>query len=179
MSKQTTTRRAILAGAAALPALSLPAIATENPDAELIRLGTELRRRMLIDETFQAEVKKLRAPVDRIVRRLHRNRPEASLGELLSKVAAETPAGRRWQVENEKWNKSTPWTLACEIQAMQPQTPEGLGYYALAIAYCVGDELNDDFLLLARATAKVGGIHLTPDVAARAEDAQPWHALED
>jgi hypothetical protein len=42
-----TTRRAILAGAAALPALSLPVIAAiptarPNPDAELVALGKEL-----------------------------------------------------------------------------------------------------------------------------------------
>jgi hypothetical protein len=38
----TSTRRAILAGAAAIPALSLPAIAEANPDAELIALGRQL-----------------------------------------------------------------------------------------------------------------------------------------
>jgi hypothetical protein len=40
----TSTRRAMLAGAAAIPALSLPAFAEANPDAELVALGEELKR---------------------------------------------------------------------------------------------------------------------------------------
>jgi hypothetical protein len=40
MSKQTT-RRAVLAGTATLPALSLPALAADNPDAGLLALGRE------------------------------------------------------------------------------------------------------------------------------------------
>ena len=45
--KTTTSRRAILAGAAMLPAVSLPALAGPafgHPDAELIRLGEEYKR---------------------------------------------------------------------------------------------------------------------------------------
>jgi hypothetical protein len=38
----TSTRRTILAGAATLPVLSVPALAIDHPDAELLRLGEQL-----------------------------------------------------------------------------------------------------------------------------------------
>ena len=40
----TTSRRAILAGAAALPALSLPAVAGPHPDAELLAMEPEWQK---------------------------------------------------------------------------------------------------------------------------------------
>jgi hypothetical protein len=42
----TSTRRADLAGAAAIPALSLSAVANEKPDALLLELGRQLRNWM-------------------------------------------------------------------------------------------------------------------------------------
>ena len=42
MSPENLSRRAILAGAAAVPALALPAEAADNPDAELLALGSQL-----------------------------------------------------------------------------------------------------------------------------------------
>ena len=42
----TSTRRAVLAGAAAIPALSLSAVANEKPDALLLALGRQLRNWM-------------------------------------------------------------------------------------------------------------------------------------
>ncbi|MGB6657766.1 MAG: hypothetical protein WBE90_01365 [Xanthobacteraceae bacterium] len=67
MSAQTT-RRSLVAGAAALPVLAVPALAAvDNPDAELLRLGTllaplmqERAAQMAIDrarrDIFEAEV---------------------------------------------------------------------------------------------------------------------------
>jgi hypothetical protein len=67
MSDQTT-RRSLVAGAAALPVLAVPALAAvDNPDAELLRLGTllaplmqERAAQMAIDrasvDIFEAEV---------------------------------------------------------------------------------------------------------------------------
>ena len=53
MTNRQTTRRAILAGAAAIPTLALPAIANTESDAELTRLW--LRRRALLQEIDLAQ----------------------------------------------------------------------------------------------------------------------------
>jgi hypothetical protein len=50
----TSTRRAVLAGAAAIPALSLSAVANEKPDALLLELGRQLRNWMGHGQTKQS-----------------------------------------------------------------------------------------------------------------------------
>jgi hypothetical protein len=63
MSK-STSRRAVLAGAAALPLASLPAIAAAHPDAELLALGRELEEATRTFEAAAIPYEAARARID-------------------------------------------------------------------------------------------------------------------
>ena len=87
----TTSRRAILAGVAAVPVLSLPAIAIEtNPDAELIALGREL------EDAWAALM-------------AHQNGPQKEISDRYHELVPREPIGLSFDKMPRKLAKQIPW----------------------------------------------------------------------
>jgi hypothetical protein len=171
-----TTRRAVLAGAAALPALTIPAIAADNSDAKIIELGAELMRRVPLAEQAWKEYKRHHAKVERIHRRLKRGRAADEWADLW-KLAKNTPAGRASAEFYDQHDRTGCWDLACEIQNLKPQTPRGLAYYAIAVAWCDEDRSqHPDLALVVRAATRLGGVDVPSSFVGWLQEARPWLA---
>jgi len=179
----TTTRRAVLAGAAVIPALSLPALAGATPgDGELIALGAELKRRIDTSHRLWAEQDVLRPRQERERRRLEAARPDESVWRI-NDLVGKTPAGRRHHAMWKEYSSasSDAWRIAAQITNMRPDTARGVAVYALAVAFCAlgpDNELDPDLALVLRAAAGVGGLTLPPSLANTVAEAEPMEFFE-
>ena len=110
----TSTRRAILAGAASLPALTIQAIAVANPDAKLLALGKE-------QEDIHALLSPLEARMD----------SANAIGDYAGCQAAEDEFSDCMDAM---------WEIADEIVAIPAHTAAGMLVKARSLRLCAGDQ---------------------------------------
>jgi hypothetical protein len=148
-----TSRRAVLAGAAAMPALSLPAVAGE-PDTALLHLGRQL-----------AHAIKQKAPADKAWWDEHRDlhaRIEARVGRIDDHPEWDEADVERWRTVCHEEMRHSPAkekiaeaqmagataveTICKQILEMpRPATLGGLGVLALATAAMNEDDVDEQF----------------------------------
>jgi hypothetical protein len=167
----SSTRRAILAGAARLPALSLPAIASD--DSEVLALGAELRRVIAAEIELKKVYDKASAPHDRIVRKLvKRGLTHADAHFLAIEV---TPQGRVRSDAYDKWDAvaSKSHELSERIIRFRPTTCRGLAEVVFAALWDHQQNcLEMDFTLCHtfQAVAAAGGFELPNDLQVATEE---------
>ena len=170
----TSTRRAILAGAAALPMLSVPALASSD-DQEILALGAELRRRAAIMLDLHDATMKLKAAVDRIERRLARGAEKHDLDRhgKIAEMAHATPQGLRYSAAWRKCNieDTECWKLVDRLILMKPHTGPGLAEVIFACMwYDAGPagEIGIDTAASLEAAAFAGGFELPRQIREKA-----------
>src|ERR1017187_2854976 len=136
----TTTRRAILAGAAALPALAIPAVAA-SADAELIELGRQLvpaiTRNLEMEVRWNTECGKIHAAAEARVPRSDDPSNWAKTAAWLAAFKAESeraPESHRVAEATLSAAAQTFDDLCKRILILRPETLAGLGTLALATA---------------------------------------------
>jgi hypothetical protein len=152
--KYKTTRRAVLAGAASLPALAVPAIASPTPDAELIRLGNELtalwpehalRLEALNDIGDRAwELAEQRTGIKHPGRDEVRNMKPGEFDRLLAAMwAAQEELKMQHQESRFLEISNCADGLMKRIDSLQASTAAGLGAKAITVAF-LNSELWDE-----------------------------------
>jgi hypothetical protein len=136
----TTTRRAILAGAAALPALAIPAVAA-SADAELIELGRQLvpaiTRNLEMEVRWNTECGKIHAAAEARVPRSDDPSNWAKTEAWLAAFKDESeraPESHRVAEAKLSVAAQTFDDLCKRILTLRPETLAGLGTLALATA---------------------------------------------
>lgn len=145
MSRSTIDRRAVLAGAAAIPATAIPAlaIAGASPDAELLRLGDALD---VAAAAFAHAQSKLDPIMDRVreeadkVAPLSADPDRRAVGEIDRHIQAQREAETKYP---ELPGIETSWSasglaldsVAKQIFSIQPRTLAGLAIVAKAAGY--------------------------------------------
>jgi hypothetical protein len=169
-----TSRRAVLAGAAALPALSLSAIAStdHHPDAELLALEPELMRHINYSGELRSKVSRLRHPVDRLRRKILKRSPNMKMIEAYD-IACETPVGRAWSEASSLWSEhfdKVASPLVKQICRMKPQTLKGMAVVAVAHVFDEQDHSNYTGAWLTNKISEAAGLTLPPSVKYMIDD---------
>jgi hypothetical protein len=186
------SRRAILAGIAAAPALVTPAVALGDPsaDAKLIERGRQLAatlpKRSAAEARFRTLCKALSGDIGR-ANNLPADQDDWARGHWEAYYAAigtaERGAGTDYHAAHAAWNaeRARAGELIEEIEKIPAHTIVGLGVKALTVAYAmvdgaVWDDGGDTFverqaLLLVQAVAALSGVTLPPRDLSHAADA--------
>jgi len=177
-----STRRAMLAGAAMLPALSLPAVAEGNPDAQVVDLAHRLLAGIEAEFPLRVALEAAWAASERIRRQLLAANPHLRYqGERIHDLLQRTEQGRRRAIAYDRWNEvcSECWAISERILTQTAHTGPGLSAHVLAYYYLQRDEFSksNGGPLLRAAVAMLGEklpAHLNDDIQKELERvAQP------
>ncbi len=168
----TSTRRAVLAGAASMPVLSLPALASE-PDAALLALGRQLdhaiKRKAETDKPWREEVRDLHARIEARVgcRNDHPEWDEADLKRWRTVSHEELKRSPTSQqiVDDQVAGAEAVEAICAQILESRPQTLTGLGVLALATAAMNEDDVDEEFTaVLVEEVLRLAGMALPFEV---------------
>jgi hypothetical protein len=161
-----TTRRAMLAGAAMLPALSLPAEAGRHHDAEVVDLARRLIARIEAERSLRLELEAAWTASERLRRQLLAAGPHLQDEPgLVHDLVQRTEQGRARTTAYERWNEACREcrAIAERIQTENVHTGPGLAAQVLAYYYLergIRGKLNGGPLL--RAAVALLGEKLPP-----------------
>jgi hypothetical protein len=134
----TTTRRAVLAGAASLPALAATtALANSSSDAALLELGERLQASLAVENKLYWAQHRLRDLLDALVEKIRAQGGDDEI-EAVWKEAQDSPEGLRWRPACDEWFAAARVShMASEeiLWGAPPSTLQGLAVLVLAAAY--------------------------------------------
>ena len=166
------TRRAVLAGAAMLPALSLPAVAEDNSDAEVVDLAHRLLAGIEAEYPLRLALEAAWAASERIRRQLLATDPHLLYeGGRVHDLLQRTVQGRQRAVAYDRWNevRRECWAISEKILTETVHTGPGLAAYVLAYYYLQRDKFgkSNGGPLVRAAAAMLGEklpVHLNDDI---------------
>jgi hypothetical protein len=137
-SRCDTTRRAMLTGAAMLPALSLPAVAGNSADAEIVDLARRLIAGIEAEYPLRLALEAAWAASEGVRRQLLADHPrlQDEQGQVQD-LTQRTAQGRRRAVAYDRWNEVCRECSAISerILAQPARTGPGLAAHVLAYYY--------------------------------------------
>jgi len=166
------TRRAVLAGAAALPVLSVPAVADRNPDVQVVDLAHRLLAGIEAEYPLRLALVVAWAASERIRHQLLAANPHLRYqGGRVNDLLQRTEQGRRRAIAYDRWNevRRECWVISERILTQTAHTGPGLAACVLAYWYLQRDEFNKSKggPLLRAAAAMLGEklpAHLNEDI---------------